>query len=196
MDRQEALELVNSWTTNKNLVKHMLAVEAEMRAIYEYLSNKRQVTSDKTLTELSADDWGLLGLIHDADYEKWPDEHPRKAVEELEKRGALDLLIHAVKAHAWKFNEMDVEPSNLLEWAIYTCDELSGFIIACALVKDKSLASVSVDTVLKKWPQKSFAAGVHRPQVELCEEKLGIKLADYIDICLKALQEISDDLGL
>ena len=197
MDRQEALELVNSWTTNKNLVKHMLAVEAEMRAIFKELKSERVKGQDATLTDLTADDWGLLGLIHDADYEKWPDEHPRKTIEELEKRSAPDWLIHAVKAHAWKFNEMDVEPSNLPEWAIYTCDELSGFIIACALVKpEKKLSSVTVDTVLHKWPQKSFAAGVHREQIELCEEKLGIKLADYIEICLKALQEISDDLGL
>lgn len=175
----------------------MLAVEAEMRAIYQALKIRNKDTSDQTLLELTEEDWGLLGLIHDADYEKWPEEHPRKTIEELEKGKAGDWLIQAIRAHAWKFNGMDVEPSNLLEWTIYTCDELSGFIIACALVRpDRKLASVTVDSVLKKWPQKSFAAGVHREQVELCEEKLGIKLPEYIEICLKALQGIAVDLGL
>lgn len=184
MTREEALKLVNDWTENKNLVKHMLAVEAEMRALAKHFGENEE-------------DWGLLGLVHDADYEKWPDEHPRKTIEELEKRGEPQWLINGVRTHAWKFNGMDVEPSNKMEWAIYTCDELSGFIIACALVRpDKKLASVTVETVLKKWKEKSFAKGVHREQIELCEEKLGVKLPDYISICLKALQGISKELGL
>lgn len=197
MQRQEALDLINNWTKNKNLVKHMLAVEAEMRAIYQELKTKNKDSDDKTLLELTEDDWGLLGLLHDADYEKWPEAHPQKTIDELEKKNEPEWLVHAIKAHAWKFNGFDTKPSNLLEWAIYTCDELSGFIIACALVKpDKKLSSVTVDTVLKKWPQKSFAAGVHREQIELCEEKLGIKLPEYIEICLSALQGIAPDLGL
>ena len=129
----------------------------------------------------------------------------KKTIEELEKRGAPEWLIHGIKAHAWKFNGMDVEPSTKMEWAIYTCDELSGFIIACALVRpDPSTGSgqasklhqLTVDSVLKKWKEKSFAKGVHREQIELCEEKLGIPVNEYISICLKALQEISSDLGL
>ena len=184
MTRDEAYELVKSWTENKNLVKHMLAVEAQMRALAKHFGEDEEK-------------WGLLGLVHDADYEKWPEEHPRKTIEELEKRGAPEWLIQGVKAHAWGFNGMDTEPSNKMEWAIYTSDELSGFIIACALVRpDRKLSSVTVDSVLKKWPQKAFAKGVHREQIELCEEKLGIKLPQYIEICLQALQGISDKLGL
>lgn len=184
MRRDEAYKIVTNWTKNKNLVKHMLAVEAEMRTLAKYFGE-------------DAEKWGLLGLIHDADYEKWPKEHPRKTVEELKKRKAPDWLIHGVKAHAWKFNGMDVEPENKMEWAIYTCDELSGFIIACTLVRpEKKLETLEVKSILKKWKQKSFAKGVHREQIELCEEKLDIKLSEFIEINLKALQGISDKLEL
>jgi len=184
MTRQEAYKLITNWTQNRNLVKHMLAVEEEMRAIAKYLGEDEEK-------------FGLAGLVHDADYEKWPKEHPRKTLEELKKQKAPEWLYNAVKRHAWKFNGMDEAPETKLEWALYTCDELSGFIIACTLVRpDKKLGSLTVESILKKWPQKTFAAGVHRPQIELCEEKLGIKLKDYIQICLKALQGISKDLGL
>ncbi|MBI2103522.1 hypothetical protein HYT59_00800 [Candidatus Woesebacteria bacterium] len=195
MTRDEAYKLVTSWTKNKNLVKHMLAVEAEMRAIYEYL--RKEDKSDESIKNLTVDDWALAGLVHDADYDKWPKQHPKKTLEELKKLKAPEWLYNAVATHAWQYNGMDVEPKTKLEWALYTCDELSGFIIACALVRpDKKLSSVTVDSVLKKWPAKAFAKGVHREQVELCEEKLGIKLEDYVDICLKALQGISKELGL
>jgi predicted hydrolase (HD superfamily) len=184
MTREEAYKLVTDWTENKNLVKHMLAVEAQMRALAKHFGENE-------------DDWGLAGLVHDADYEKWPKEHPKKLLEELKKRKVPDWLYFAVEAHAWNYNGMEVEPRTQLEWALYTCDELSGFIIACALVRpDKNLVSVTVESILKKWRQKAFAAGVHREHIELCEEKLGIKLEDYIKICLKALQEISGELGL
>lgn len=184
MTRQEAFDLVNKWTKNKNLVKHMLAVEAQMRAIAKHFGENE-------------DDWGLAGLIHDADYDKWPQEHPRKTLEELKKRNAPEWLISAVETHAWKYNRMDKEPQTKLEWALYSCDELSGFIIACALVRpDKKLASLTVESVLKKWPQKAFAAGVKREQTELCEEKLGITLTDYMALCLSALQNIAPSLGL
>ncbi len=198
MNREEAYKLVTRWTENKNLIKHMLAVEAQMKAICKKLQeNKNTEKSDYSITDLTEDNWGVVGLIHDADYEKWPKEHPRKTLEELKKRNAPDWLYSAVKRHAWKFNGMDEEPQTKLEWALYTCDELSGFIIACALVRpDKKLNSVTVDSILKKWPQKAFAKGVHREQIELCEEKLGIKLNDYVEICLKALQGISKELGL
>ena len=184
MTREEAYELVTSWTKNQNLVKHMLAVEAQMRALAKHFGEDEEK-------------WRLAGLIHDADYEKWPKEHPRKTLEELEKRNEEEWLINAVRRHAWKFNGMDEKPETKLEWALYTCDELSGFIIACALVKpDKKLSSVTTETVLKKWPQKALAKGVHREQIELCEEKLGIKLPEFVEICLKALQDISEELGL
>jgi predicted hydrolase (HD superfamily) len=89
------------------------------------------------------------------------------------------------------------EPSSNLDWSLFTCDDLSGYIIACALVRpDKKLASLTLESLKKKWHTKAFAAGVHREHVELCEEKLGIKLDDYLTICLIALQGIAPDLGL
>lgn len=195
MNHDQAYKLVTEWTTNKNLVKHMLAVESQMRAIYAKL--KTENLKQDNSQELTEDDWAVVGLVHDADYDKYPEEHPKKLMAYLKEIGAPSWLHDAVEAHAWKFNGLDREPANSLEWALYTCDELSGFIIACALVRpDKKLSSVTVESVLKKWPTKSFAAGVHRPQIELCEEKLGIKLEDYIAICLKALQDISEELGL
>src|SRR3990167_59200 len=105
MTRDEALKLVNDWTENKNLVKHMLAVEAEMRAIARYLKEKDPSSSE----DYDEVNWAVLGLVHDADYEKWPSEHPRKTIEELEKRGEPEWLIHGVRAHAWGFNGMDTE---------------------------------------------------------------------------------------
>jgi len=184
MTREEAYKLVTDWTSNKNLVKHMLAVEAEMKALARHFNEDEEK-------------WALAGLIHDADYEKYSDDHPLKTIEELEKRKAPDWLINAVKSHAWGFKEGLPEPSTKLEWALYTCDELSGFIIAvCLVYPDKKLSSVTVESILKKWNKKDFARGVHREQIELCNEKLGIKLEDFIMICLKALQDISNDLGL
>jgi len=184
MTRPQALQLIKQWTKNQNLVKHMLAVEAQMRALAKYFNEDE-------------DKWGLAGLIHDADYDKWPGEHPKKTLEWLKQNNSPDWLYSAVESHAWKYNGMDKEPQTKLEWALYTCDELSGFIIACALVRpDKKIASVTPEAILKKWSQKAFARGVHREQIELCKEKLNIQLEEFISICLKALQGISNELGL
>jgi predicted hydrolase (HD superfamily) len=184
MTRDQALQLVNEWTANKNLVKHMLAVEAQMRALAVHF-------------EEDPDQWGLAGLIHDADYDKWPTEHPKKLLSWLKEDNHPDWLHDAVMTHAWKYNGLDKEPKTKLEWALYTCDELSGFIIAIALTRpDKKLSSVTLESIKKKWKQKGFAAGVHREQIELCEEKLNIPLNEFIEICLKSLQGISKELGL
>lgn len=184
MNRDQALKLVNGWTKNKNLVKHMLAVEAQMKALAKYFKEDEK-------------QYGLAGLIHDADYDRWPEEHPKKLLSYLEEKHEPAWLTDAVRSHAWGYHGLTQAPQTKLEWSLYCCDELSGLIIACALVRpEKKLAAVEVTNVLKKWPEKSFAAGVHREQIELCETKLGIKLNDFIAICLKALQNISQDLGL
>jgi putative nucleotidyltransferase with HDIG domain len=188
MNREAAYELVTSWTKNKNLVKHMLAVEAEMRALAKHFGEDEDL-------------WGLAGLVHDADYEILQEDglegHPFRTVEKLKEMDAPKELISAVESHAWKWNKRCPKPESKMDWALYTCDELSGLIIAVALVRpDKKLSSVEVGSVMKKWDQKSFASGVHREQIELCEEKLGIKLEEFVEINLKALQGISEDLGL
>lgn len=184
MNKEEALNLVNGWTENKNLVKHMLAVAAQMRAIAKHFGEDEDL-------------WELVGILHDADYNKFPDQHPQIILDELEKRQEKQEIIDAVRRHAWGFNNFKEEPQSRLDWALYTCDELSGFIIACALVRpEKKLSSVTLEAVKKKWKQTSFAKGVERENIELCEEKLGIKLDDYIELCIKALQGISSELGL
>ena len=189
MTRDQAYKLVTDWTKNKNLVKHMLAVEAQMKALARYFKEDEEL-------------WGLAGLVHDADYEmlqeeKKIEEHPFRTVSKLKKLQVDPALVQAVESHAWKWNKKCPEPKSRVDWALYTCDELSGFIIACALVRpDKKLSSLNVDSILKKWPQKSFAKGVHREQIELCEEKLDMKLKDFILICLTSLQGISEELGL
>ena len=191
MTRQEAFELVQSWTKNPNLVKHMLAVEAQMRALAKHFG------ADENL-------WGLAGLLHDADYELFKDaqeKHPSKIFAQLEKRRANPAIAEAIRAHAWGWGDgqknQTKEPQNSMEWSLYTCDDLSGLIIAAALVRpDKKLASVTVESIKNKWRDKGFARGVHRESIELCETKLGIKLDDYLALCLHALQTISEALGL
>ena len=187
MNRSEALELINSWTKNKNLVKHMLAVEAQMKALAKHFKEDEEF-------------WGLVGLLHDADYEKFqddPSKHPSLILDELKAKEADPLMIEAIASHAWGSQEGAPPPKSLLEWSLYTCDDLSGLIIAAALVQpDKKLASVTVESVLKKFKSTSFARGVDRDRIGFCKRRLNLPLEDFISICLPALQSISADLGL
>ena len=203
MTREEAFALVNNWTPNKNLVKHMVAVEAIMRALARYFCNQGEILEEEkngnSCTEL-VEVWGLAGLLHDADYESYKDDtkkHPGKIFAELENRRADARIIDAIKSHAWGWREDLPEPKTKMEWSLYCCDELSGLIIACALVRpDRKLQSVTLESLQKKWGQKSFAAGVHREQIELCESKLDIQLNDFIQLTLSAMQGIHEELGL
>lgn len=190
ISRQESYDLVTTWTKNKNLVKHMLCVEVAMGALAKHFGENEEY-------------WKIIGLLHDADYEMYPDKHPLYLIDYLEekfkdKKGYEEQgVIDAIKAHAWNYNGLTQEPKSKLEWSIYCVDELTGFIVAVTLVRpEKKLSLVTVENILSKWNQKGFAAGVSRPQIELCEEKLGIKLSDFIDITLKSMQSISADLGL
>ena len=184
ISREETYSLVTTWTENKNLVKHMLCVESAMGGLAKHFKE------DENL-------WKIVGLLHDADYDKYPTEHPRKIIEELEKRKESPQIINAIRSHAWKYNGMDQEPKTKLEWSLYCCDELTGLIVAVALVRpEKSLSVVTVENVLSKWKKLDFAKGVNRDQIGLCEEKLGIKLNDFIEVVLKSMQSISKDLEL
>ena len=144
--------------------------------------------------------WGVVGLIHDSDYEKTkdnPEKHTLLAVEWLKKAGEKDPeIISAVLSHNYGHTGQN-PPKNNLEWALYCCDELTGFIVAVALVHpNKKLAEVSVDSVLKKLPDKSFAAAVKREQIKMCEEKLDIPLEEFVKIALEAMQGVGEELGL
>jgi len=186
MTRQEALDLVTKHTKNQNLVRHMLAVEAVMSALAERLGG------DKT-------SWGLAGLLHDADYEAVKADtsrHTHQTLSWLEAYEVSGEVKGAIASHAWKYVPDAPEPKTQMEWALFTCDELTGLIVAVALVKGGKISEVEVESIMKKWKQKDFAGGVDRAQIELCEEKLGISLRDFIGIALGAMQNISDKLGL
>lgn len=181
MDREEALSLLREYTKNVNLVKHGLAVEAAMRAY------ARKFGEDE-------EKWGIAGLLHDLDYEQFPDEHPLKGVEILEGRGAPFDLVHAVKAHA---DRTGVPRETKLDKALYAVDELTGLIVAVALVRpSKSLSEVTVESVKKKWGAKAFAKGVDRAAIKKGAEELGVELDEHIDLVIRAMQGIADDLGL
>ena len=185
--REKALEILHANMQNQNLRRHCYAVEAVMRAL------ARKFGEDE-------EKWGLVGLVHDSDYEKTkenPDKHALLAVEWLKNAGETDPeIVSAILSHNFEHTGKN-EPKNKLEWSLYCCDELTGFIVAVALVMpDKKLSSVSVESVVKKFPQKAFAAAVKREQIKMCEEKLGISLEEFVKISLTAMQGISEELGL
>ena len=152
--------------------------------------------------------WEIVGLLHDGDYEETkatPELHTLKMVEWLkDKKDVKKEILEAILSHNYAHTGQNPStslragpPKNNLEWSLYCCDELTGLIVAVALVKpDKKLASVTVDSILNKWKTTSFAAGVDRKQIEECNERLGIPLNDFIQIALTAMQSISNDLGL
>ena len=193
MSRKEAYQLLGKYLKNKNLQKHSLAAEASMRAIYKHLTPKPdQNPGDE-------EKWGITGLLHDIDYEvaqgtNQLDKHGKLLFENGEVKLRQDIE-HAIRAHNYTMTGTD--PQNPMDWAITACDQLTGLITACALVRpDKKLSSVSVDSVQKKFGMKAFAAGANRESILLCESKLNIPLTTFIEICLFAMKDISDQLGL
>lgn len=143
--------------------------------------------------------WGIVGLIHDADYEKTkdnPKEHTRLTAQWLKEAGEDERAIAAVLSHNFDYTGEN-PPQTKMDWSLYCCDELTGFIVAVALVRpDRKLSSVTVESVLKKFPEKAFAAAVKREQIQKCERQLGISLPEFVKICLIAMQESAADLGL
>lgn len=194
MTKDEAYRLMCEMIQNQNLRKHGLAVEAIMRALCDYLRDKNSELPEE---EFNKEEWAIVGLLHDADYElieKDSARHTLVTEEKLREVGETnERIINGIKAHHEGVKQLR---DNLMEKAVYAADELSGLITACALVKDKKLSSVTVETVMKKFPEKSFAAGAKREQILACEKELGIPLEDFIEIALKAMQGISKELGL
>lgn len=189
MNREDALKLLHDNMTNINLRRHCYAVEAAMRGLAWYFKE------DEGL-------WGIAGLLHDADYEQTKENNPHKnhtkvALEWLKKLDAHMDIYDAIAAHAWGYVEGAPEPKTKMQWSLYCCDELTGLIVAVALVKpEKRLSSVTVESVMNKWTNKGFAAGVERSQIEKCQETLGIPLQEFIQIVLTSMQTISADVGL
>lgn len=181
MNQKEALELVKKMVPQKNLVKHMLAAEAVMKAL------ARKFGEDE-------EKWGLAGLLHDLDYAETfdkPDIHAVRTAEILNDYNLDPDIIKAIKAHNYKA-EMDTKMAK----ALYVVDPLTGFIVACALMTpDKKLAGVDVGFALRRFKEKAFAKGANRNQMKMCEE-IGLSLEEFMETGVKAMQEISEELGL
>ncbi len=175
--------LLTEFTESESLRKHALAVEACMRAY------ARKLGGDEEL-------WGLVGLIHDFDYEKYPtaDEHPYKGNEILRERGYSDEIRRAIMSHAEYTGVSRVSP---MEKALFACDELAGFLTACALVKPgKSLAEVEAKSVRKKMKDKAFARSVNREDIITGAAELGVDLEEHIAFCIEAMKGVAGELGL
>jgi len=181
--REEAWQLVCEWISNENLRRHLLAVEAAMR----FYARKFGEEEEK---------WGLVGLLHDLDYERHPEppDHPSVGAEFLRQKGLPEEMVRAILAHAdWT----GVPRDTLMAKALFACDELTGFLVACALVMpDKKLSEVQVDSVLRKMKEKSFARKVSREDIVKGAEELGIPLEEHIANVLTAMRGIADRLGL
>jgi putative nucleotidyltransferase with HDIG domain len=185
-DRDSAWELVNEFTENQNLVRHMLAVEAGMRAY------ARKYEEDEEL-------WGIVGLVHDFDYEQNPDlsveGHPVTGAKILRDRAWPEQVIRAMLSHASEYT--GVAPESSMEKALCAVDDLTGFLVAVALVRpSKSIRDVKLKSVRKKWRDKAFAAAVGREQIERAASALGVERDEHIQTVLDAMKEIAPELGL
>jgi putative nucleotidyltransferase with HDIG domain len=183
VDRQQAWDLVCEYTTSDSLRKHMLAVEAAMRAY------ARRLGEDE-------DTWGIVGLLHDFDYERWPDppDHPLKGAAILAERGYPQQVIYAIKSHADYLPDCPrVSP---LDKTLYACDELAGFITAVAKVRPEGIRGLKASSVKKKFKQKTFAAAVNRDDIVRGAADLGVDLDGHIQFVVDAMEASAAELGL
>ncbi len=181
--REEAFELLKKYNSNDGLIKHGLAVEAVMR----YFARQRGEDVEK---------WGMIGLVHDLDYEQYPEEHCAKTKEILEGQGWPDEYVRAVVSHGWGICS-DVEPQSDLEKVLYAVDELTGLVAATALVRpSKSVLDVKTKSVRKKWKNAAFAAGVNREVIAKGAEMLGVDLDDLIGDVIEGMKEAAEAIGL
>lgn len=181
--REEAFSLLKKYNTNEGLIKHALAVEAVMR----YCARKRGQDEEK---------WAVIGLIHDLDYEQFPEQHCLKTEEILVSENWPEEYVRAVISHGWGVCT-DVEPQSELEKVLYAIDELTGLVTATALVRpSKSVMDMKAKSVKKKWKDKSFAAGVNRDVIEKGAEMLGMELSELITDVIMGMRQIADQIGL
>ncbi len=182
--REEAWNLLNKHNRDEALINHALAVEGVMAHFAEKFG------------EDDPEKWRVVGLIHDLDYEKYPDEHCQKTRELLEEEGWPEDYIRAVQSHGWKICA-DVEPQERMEKILYAIDELTGLIVATVLMRpSKSIMDLTTKSVKKKWKQKGFAAGVKREVIEEGANLLGMELNEIIEETIKGMQKTADELGL
>lgn len=172
---------MESWVENEGLRKHMLAVEAAMRHYARMLGEDEEL-------------WGQTGLLHDLDWEKHPDEHPNRAVNELEGRGYPAALVRAIQAHAP--DRTGVEPESKMEKVLFACDELTGLVYACCLVRPNGIDDLSPKSVTKKLKDRAFAAGVNRDDVARGVELMEMERAEHIQHVIDGVREVAAKLGI
>jgi uncharacterized domain HDIG len=179
----EALSLLKEFNQSESLLRHAYCVEGVMR----YIARKTGEDEQK---------WGIVGLLHDLDYERFPEQHCNKSREILEQRGWPEEYIRAVVSHGWGICS-DIEPQTNMERTLYAVDELTGLITAAALVRpSKSVADLEAKSVMKKWKDKSFAAGVNRSVIEKGAAMLGVELRDLVTDAIMGMRQVADKIGL
>ncbi len=181
--REQALALLKQYNSSDGLIKHALAVEGVMR----YLARRRGADEAE---------WGLVGLVHDLDYERFPDQHCTKTGEILRQQGWPEHLVRAAVSHGWGICS-DVEPVSEMEKALYAVDELTGLVVAAALVRpSRSVLDLTARSVKKKWKDKRFAAGVDRALIERGAERLGVELSELIADTIAGMREVAEAIDL
>jgi putative nucleotidyltransferase with HDIG domain len=183
LTREQAWELFCEWTASPSLRRHVVAVETCMRAY------ARRLGGDE-------DEWGLVGLLHDLDYERFPDAatgHPRMGMSELERLGFSEAFVRAVASHA---DYLHVPRETPLERALYAVDEMSGFVMACAYVRPEGIRGMTPKSVRKKMKTPAFAAAVDRDDLRRGAEELGVELDEHVSVVIAALAERADELEL
>ncbi len=181
--REETLALLRQYNKNESLIKHAMAVEGVMR----YMARKRGEDEEK---------WGVIGLIHDLDYEQFPDQHCKKTGEILKENDWPEEYIRAAVSHGWGICT-DVKPESDMEKVLYAIDELTGLVVTSALVRpSKSVMDMKAKSVKKKWKQKQFAAGVDRSIIEKGAEMLGVELSELITDTIMGMRDVAEEIGL
>jgi putative nucleotidyltransferase with HDIG domain len=179
--RDDALDLLHHWVENEGLRRHMYGVEAAVRFY------ARKMGADE-------ETWGMAGLLHDLDWEKFPEEHPLKGVEALREGGYPEEVIHAVLSHRPEFT--GVEPETELDRVLYACDELSGLVYAACLMRPNGIDDIKPKSVVKKLKDKAFAAGVDREQVARGIELIGLERSEHIQNVIEGMRDVADVLEI
>ena len=179
MTREEALTILQQMTTSESLLRHARTVELVMRAYARKLGEEEE-------------EWGITGLLHDADYQAYPEQHPHVIVNLLRERGE-EKIAHAISAH---YTHWGVSYDTTLDKALLACDEVTGFVVACAQVRPQRLEGLEAKSVMKKLGQKSFAASVDRDEVRIGAEQFGVEMKEHIDFIIGVLQQHQEELQL
>ncbi|MBN2015890.1 HAD family hydrolase [Candidatus Dojkabacteria bacterium] len=188
IDRGKALELIKEYTKNGNLLKHMYASEAAMREYAKYFVDKEALHKDNIET------WAVAGLVHDITYERDGDKHMYSGADLLKGKGVSEYITNAIRVHG---NTDGTDQETLLDKVLWIAEECTGLVVAATLVlPSKKLKDLTIESLMKKWKDKRFAAKINRDHISEGCERVGIKVEEHLGIILKAMQGVSDELGL